>query len=57
MDFDADKDVGEQQDVAPPRQSEKRIWHRPTMTRSPVKEVVLAAGGSNIDGMTGSVAS
>jgi hypothetical protein len=52
---DADKDVGEQpQAVAPDNGSKRPIWHRPSLTKTPVKDIILANVGSFIDGASGS---
>jgi hypothetical protein len=53
---DADKKAGERQDVASQGDPEKRIWHRPSLTKIPVKEIILASPGSFIDGHSGSEA-
>jgi hypothetical protein len=52
---DADKDAGGQPKAAvPSNDPEKPIWHRPSVTKIPVKDIVLASAGSAIDGASGS---
>ena len=57
MDFDADKNAGERQGVASRDDPEKRIWHRPRITKIPVKEIVLQSSGSLADGGIGTTSS